>query len=457
MALIRSISGIRGQIAKDLTPRVIAEYVAGFSEIIPQGKVVVGRDGRNSGVWLENIVVGTLLAMGRDVIRLGIVPTPTVQVMVTELSAAGGISITASHNPIEWNGLKLINQEGVFFGQYENKKLFEIVDNYAFKCPNNFSSVITNYDAAIQTHINRILELPIFKETSLLNKIRDKKYKILIDCNNASGSFALQELLKNFGAEVIPINCEPNSLFVHPPEPNPQNLAETSKKIVEYHADIGFAVDPDADRLVIFDEKGTPVWEELTIVLAIQSVGENLEYFYPKSNKIVVNYSTTSLCEYIAKQYGLEVLRAPVGEINVVNKMKEVSAIIGGEGSGGVILPLCHYGRDSLVGISLILALVEKLNVKITELVSSFPELKMEKKTFQIYNDLEEKIENLVEFLGLSLMDVDTEDGFRISLENGWIQIRKSNTEPIVRVVCENFDKTEQERISKILDKIFNS
>lgn len=456
MTLIRSISGIRGQIAKDLSPKIIAEYVAGFSEIIPQGKVVVGRDGRNSGIWIEKIVVGTLLAMGRDVISLGIVPTPTVQLMVTELSASGGISITASHNPIEWNGLKFINQEGVFFGYYENKKLFEIVDNYAFKCSNNFSSVITNYDGSIQTHINRILELPIFKETSLLNKIKRKKYKVLIDCNNASGSIALQELLKNFGTEIIPINCEPNGLFVHPPEPNPQNLAETSRKITEYHADIGFAVDPDADRLVIFDEKGNPVWEELTIVLAIQSVGENLEYFYPKSNKIVVNYSTTSLCEYIAKKYGLEVLRAPVGEINVVNKMKEVSAIIGGEGSGGVILPICHFGRDSLVGISLILALLEKLNVKISELVSSLPAVKMEKKTFQINNDLEEKIENLVEILGLSLMDVNTEDGFRINLENGWIHIRKSNTEPIVRVICENFDKAEQERILKTLNKIFS-
>jgi len=455
MSLIRSISGIRGIIGKSLTPNVITEYVAGFSEIVPEGKVVIGRDGRPTGCWIENIVVGTLLAMGRDVVRLGIVPTPTVQVLVEELKASGGISITASHNPSEWNGLKFINQNGIFFGQYENKKLFELVDNKAFKCPNKFSSNVVEETQAIQIHVNKILSLPIFKETSILEKIRTKKFKVLIDCNNASGSIALQDLLKEFGAEVIALNCNPDGNFTHLPEPIPQNLLETSKQVLNHQCDIGFAVDPDADRLVIFDENGNAVWEELTIVLAIQSVAENLEYFNPKSNKVVVNYSTTSLAEYIAKKYGLEVLRAPVGEINVVQKMQEVSAIIGGEGSGGVILPLCHYGRDSLVGIALILSLLSKMNLTVSQIISSLPKVYMDKKTIPLKEDFEEKIEELVETLGLSLFGVNTEDGFRINLENGWLHIRKSNTEPIARIVYENFDFDEHQRISKLFAKIF--
>jgi len=455
MSLIRSISGIRGIIGNGLTPKTVVEYVAGFSEIIPEGKVVIGRDGRPSGNWIENIVIGTLLAMGRDVVRLGIVPSPTVQIMVEELKASGGISITASHNTIEWNGLKFINQNGTFLGHYENNKLFEIIDNGAFKCPNNFSSLVIDEHRSIDFHIKRILNLPIFQETDILEKIRKKKPKVLIDCNNASGSNALPKLLAEFGVEIICLNCNPDGKFAHPPEPIPQNLVEISAQVAKHQCDIGFAVDPDADRLVIFDENGNAIWEELTIVLAIQSVAENLEYFNPKSNKVVVNFSTTSLAEHIAQKYGLEVVRAPVGEINVVQKMQEVSAIVGGEGSGGVILPLCHYGRDSLVGIALILTLLDKMNLPISQIISTLPKVYMDKKTVPIDEDFEEKIENLVETLGLSLIDVYIEDGFRINLENGWLHIRKSNTEPIARVVYESFNTEEHRRISKILDKTF--
>lgn len=455
MSLVRSISGIRGIVGESLFPETITKYVAAFSDLLPEGEIVVGIDGRQSGTWIQQIVVGTLLAMNRKVLVSGITPTPTLQVLVENLKLAGGIAITASHNPANWNGMKFIRSDGTFLSKYENQKLFQIVDSSAFKYPRNFATEIKYENNLANIHIKKIFDLPLFKETRIIEKIKERKFKVVFDANNCSGSVIIPELLNSFGCEVIQINCELNGKFAHPAEPTPENIETIANVVVEKNADIGFVVDPDADRLVVIDENGKPIWEELTIVLAINSIGEFLEYFNPKSNKIVVNYSTTQLSEFIAKKYGLEVVRAPVGEINVVEKMKEVNAVIGGEGSGGVILPLCHYGRDSLVGIALILSLLAKLRKLVSEITSEYPNVYMKKSKINLDENFETKVEELLESLGLSLLDVNLEDGYRFETDFGWVHIRKSNTEPIARIIYETKTLEDSQKISKLISILF--
>ncbi|MFN3780821.1 MAG: phosphoglucosamine mutase, partial [Candidatus Kapaibacteriota bacterium] len=421
MALVRSISGVRGTIGDSFTPNIVANYITAFSEILPHGTIVIGYDGRPSGKWIENIVVGTLLALNRQVLLAGIVPTPTIQVLVEEMNAVGGISITASHNPEQWNGLKFIYSDGTFFNKYQNQKLFEFVDNTSFKFPNSNVTTSKLIENPYRYHLNKIFQLPLFKETDLSDKIKSKQFKVVFDANNASGSEIIPKLLEELGCEVIKVNCNKTGIFIHPPEPLPQNILEVANIVRNTKADIGFVVDPDADRLVLIDELGNPVLEEMTIALAIHTVGEFLEYFYPKGNKVVINYSTTKVCEHVAKMFGLDIHRAPVGEINVVTKMKELDAVVGGEGSGGVILPQCHYGRDALVGITLILSLLSKLDKPLSKILEKYPKTLMSKFQVEIDEEFDEKIEELINHFGISLLDVNTEDGFRFESDLGWI------------------------------------
>lgn len=455
MGLVRSISGVRGTIGDSLTPNIISKYITSFSEILPSGKIIVGNDGRPSGKWIENIVVGTLLALNRDVLTAGIVPTPTIQLLVEEMNADGGISITASHNPEQWNGLKFINKDGTFFNKYQNQKLFEFVDNSNFSFPNSNTATIRPVENPINFHLNKIFQLPLFRETNLLDKIKARNFKVVIDANNSSGSEIIPILLENLGCKVIKVNCDMNGIFMHPPEPIPQNISEIANIVRDTNADIGFVVDPDADRLVLIDELGHPIWEELTIALAIHSVGEFLEYFYPKGNKVVINYSTTKVCEHVAKMFGLDLHRAPVGEINVVTKMKELDAVVGGEGSGGVILPQCHYGRDSLVGITLVLSLLTKIEQPISRIIENYPKTLMNKYQVEIDEEFDEKIEELINSFGISLLDVNTDDGFRFESDFGWIHIRKSNTEPIARIICEVIQEKYISNIHNVIYKLF--
>ncbi|MFN3307364.1 MAG: phosphoglucosamine mutase, partial [Candidatus Kapaibacteriota bacterium] len=444
-----------GTIGESFTPNIVANYITAFSEILPHGTIVIGYDGRPSGKWIENIVVGTLLSLNRQVLLAGIVPTPTIQVLVEEMNAVGGISITASHNPEQWNGLKFINSDGTFFNKYQNQKLFEFVDNTSFKFPNSNVSTSKLIENPNRYHLNKIFQLPLFRETDLSDKIKSKKFKVVFDADNASGSEIIPTLLEELGCEVIKVNCNKTGIFIHPPEPLPQNILDVANIVRNTKADIGFVVDPDADRLVLIDESGNPVLEEMTIALAIHAVGESLEYFYPKGNKVVINYSTTKVCEHVAKMFGLDIHRAPVGEINVVTKMKELDAVVGGEGSGGVILPQCHYGRDALVGITLILSLLSKLDKPLSKILEKYPKTLMSKFQVEIDEEFDEKIEELINHFGINLLDVNTEDGFRFESDFGWIHIRKSNTEPIARIIFEVTNENNIHNIYNVISKLF--
>ncbi len=435
MPFIRSISGLRATLGDELTPSIVADYSTAFASFCPIGKIIVGYDGRPSGDWISSIVCSSLIASGREVVYIGMVPTPTVQFIIESKNAAGGIVITASHNDERWNGLKFLNSKGIFLNKEENARLFEFADRKSFTFAKSNYPKIEYYNSAIDEHINKILEIePLVEQLDFINQ---KKYKIVLDAVNASGSFAIQELLKLLNCSLIPLYADGSGLFPHNPEPLPINLTQLSEKVKSEDADIGIAVDPDADRLVLIDNKGEPIGEELTIAIAIDSV---FGYYFGKKELIgVINFSTSSICEEIAKKYNAKIFRSPVGEINVVSKMQSTGAIIGGEGSGGVILPACHYGRDSLVGIALLLALLSRKNQSISELVNEYPKLFMTKYK-QFYdkdiNLLLDKIKTK-----MSEFEINTEDGFYLTKENCSVQLRKSNTEPIIRIIAESKDE----------------
>lgn len=432
MPFIRSISGLRATIGDGLSPHLIAAYTTAFANTVKGKKIVLGRDGRPSGKWVEDIVRGTLIACGCEVRLIGVAPTPTVQLEVEHSDASGGIVITASHNPGEWNGLKFINSDGVFLDEVENKKLWDLVDNLSFKLPDMkyFPDHLHDHDA-LHRHIKKIRRISSIANN--LDSIKSKKFKVVVDAVNSSGSNIVPELLRSFDCEVIDLFCDGSGLFPHTPEPLPENLTDLAETVKAVRADIGIAVDPDADRLVLIDETGKAIGEEKTIALAVESTIMHSTHI----GSIVVNLSTSSMSEMTAAKYGFKTFRAPVGEINVVKKMKEVGAVIGGEGSGGVILPECHYGRDSLVGIGLILNLMSIKNKKLSELSDDLPKLemlKLKKKYTGSINELRDIIAKKYENHQITLLD-----GIRVDFADGtWFQLRTSNTEPIVRVIAES-------------------
>lgn len=455
MTLIRSISGLRGITETSLTPKVVNDYTLAFAQFCKQGKIIIGRDGRQSGKWIEEIVSKALLDSGLDVELLGIVPTPTVQLCVEKSDAIGGIAITASHNPSEWNGLKFINKDGIFLNQHENEILWKYLDNKKFETKiKKHKSKIYIDENAKQKHIDAIFNIPLFTNSENVSKIKQRKLKVVVDAVNASGSEIIPSLLKEFGCQVIKLFCDGNGDFPHTPEPLPQNLTQLSEVVKKNEADIGIAVDPDADRLVLVDENGVCIGEEKTICIAIESVLSsflNFEGVYSKS--IVVNQSTTALVEYIASKNNAVVYRSPVGEINVVQKMKQTNSIIGGEGSGGVILPVCHFGRDSLVGIALLLSLLALNKLTLSQIANSYPKYYMVKEKFYSSINLHfllEKIKKLFPYSRIIL-----EDGIKIIDDNSWIQLRSSNTEPIIRIIAESISEQEAKEYIKKVYSIF--
>ncbi|HEY4612612.1 MAG TPA: phosphoglucosamine mutase, partial [Bacteroidota bacterium] len=347
-----SISGVRGIVGPDLTPELAVKYASAFAEYCSRGTIVLGRDGRVTGKILGNIISSTLLAMGCDVMALGVCPTPTIQLAVEKARVQGGISITASHNPVEWNGMKFVASTGLFLNTEENKKLWAIADrplrNYASWERQGKHSSNTDF---IDLHVQEVLSLPYLTVAN----IRRKSFKVVVDCVNGAGGIVVPKLLRELGCTVIEMNCDASGLFAHTPEPIPENLGDLCVRVQQERADLGIAIDPDADRLVLIDERGVPLGEEYTIATVVKFILEKEASISSKKHKVVVNQSTTRAIDDIANEYGAEVTRTPVGEINVTSAMKEIGATIGGEGSGGVILPKIHLGRDSLVGIALVL------------------------------------------------------------------------------------------------------
>ncbi len=450
MSIVNSISGMRATI-DELTTEFIEKYANAFNSFLPAGKIIIGRDGRPSGKKIEKTLIDTFVKLEREIEVLDIVPTPTVQLMVEHSNAVGGIIITASHNPSNWNGLKFLNSNGIFLDAEENKKFWYFLDKPK-EYNNNvlYDSFLTYNRNSLNFHIDKILSVDFIKEN--LTNIYKKNYTVVVDAVNASGSVIICDLLKRLNCNVIKLYCDGTGIFPHIPEPLPVNLTDLSKAVIEYKADLGVAVDPDADRLVLVDNFGNNISEENTICIAIQSI---LELTKLNDLNIVVNQSTTQLVDDIANLYNCHVMRSAVGEINVVKKMQEVSAIIGGEGSGGVILPVCHYGRDSLVGICLVLSLLAKKNINIYDLIAKYPYYeisKVKKNISSDFNDIKNILLNKYKYNNISLID-----GIKIYFNNrSWVHIRPSNTEPIIRIIAEAEKGETLNIIKDIENDIYN-
>ena len=442
--LMKSVSGIRGVVGKSLTPEIVLHYSSSFGIMSNRGKIVIGRDTRVSGEMLEKGVISGLMSVGCNVINLGICPTPTIQFMVEKQKANGGIAITASHNPIEWNGLKFIGGDGLFLDEKEWEKLNNIYEKKRIGYV-NWKNVDTSidYDSAIEDHIEKILDLPYISP----DRIAQRKFQVVVDCVNGAGGKIIPYLLQKLGCTVYPLNCDQSGIFPHNPEPLPENLTELCEKVKFYGADIGFAVDPDGDRLAVVDENGVPLGEDYTLVLAVKYILEK------KKGDVVVNETTSRAVDDIASDFSVRVERTKVGEIYVSQKMREIGSPIGGEGNGGVILPEVHLGRDAMVGISIIIQMLAEYNTSIGKLREELPDYYMVKRKVQlsdnVYNKVIKKLSSESSKEDLSLID-----GLKINKKNWWIHIRKSRTEPAVRVVCEAKSKKKVEEIYKGIEKI---
>ena len=438
--LMVSVSGIRGLVGNGLDPNTIVKYVSAYADFCGNGKIVIGSDGRISGNMVKNIIIGTLIAKGNDIIDIGICPTPTVLYNVKKLGAVGGIQISASHNPNEWNALKLLNANGEFMTPEENKIMLNKLESSSNYKKWNELGKLSTYDEGLKNHIVNVLKLVD------VELIKSKKFKVVLDCVNGAGSYMMPKFLKDLGCEVIELNCEKTGIFPRLPEPIPENLIETMKFVKEKNADLAIVVDPDVDRLVLITDKGEPFIEENTITLSAKHVLSKTK------GNVVVNLSTTRAVDDIANAQNCKVFRAPVGEANVVKLMKEVNAVIGGEGSGGVIYPELHYGRDALVGTVLTLEHLAMQNKKLSQIKDELPQYFIAKKKIELKNVNPDKIIEQVKEKYKS-EKINTEDGLRIDFDNHWVHFRKSNTEPIIRCIAEA--KTEAEA-NLFIDKYFN-
>ncbi|GAA4136656.1 phosphoglucosamine mutase [Sphingobacterium kyonggiense] len=455
MALIKSISGIRGTIGgkpgDNLTPVDIVKFTAAYGKIITANAanktIVVGRDARISGEMVSNLVIGTLQSIGVDVIDLGLSTTPTVEIAVPKLGAAGGIILTASHNPGQWNALKLLNEKGEFISDAEGKEVLALGESLDF----DFAEVeelgsVTKDDSFLQKHIEDVLAL----EYVDVDAIRQADFKVAVDAVNSTGGTFIPALLEALGVKTVyKIHCEPNGHFPHNPEPLKEHLTDLSKAVVENKADLGIAVDPDVDRLVFMMEDGELFGEEYTLVAVSDFI------LSQKKGNTVSNLSSTRALRDVTEKHGGEYYAAAVGEVNVVTKMKEVDAVIGGEGNGGVIYPASHYGRDSLVGVALFLTHLAKLGKKVTEYRAELPQYYMSKNKITLTPGLD--IDNLLAKMQEKHAHEEhsTIDGLKIDFPNEWVHLRKSNTEPIIRIYSEGPTAEAAEAIAqKIMNEI---
>lgn len=440
MSLMVSISGIRGVVGDSLTPDIVIKYASAYAEYTNYGTIVVGRDGRITGHSLTNLITATLVQAGCTVIDIGICPTPTVGLAVERFKAAGGIAVTASHNPMIWNGMKFIAPTGMFLNAEENGKFWSIADRGNFKYRGwNTQGTVEIHSEFIKDHIRSILSLPYIDK----RKIAARKLKVVVDCVNASGGIIVPPLLREFGCDVAELHCDVSGIFAHTPEPIPENLTELSARVVKEKADLGIAIDPDSDRLVLITEQGIPFVEEYTIVSAAKFV-LNAEKRLGKGNHtVVVNLSTTRAVDDVAEEYGAKVYRTPVGEINVASKMKDLGSVIGGEGSGGVILPQVHLSRDAIVGVGLFLQLLTEFGGSASELKKSLPQYEIVKNKIELGTMKPDVILAKLHEKYSKTENTNNDDGLKIDFASSWVHLRKSNTEPIIRIIAEAKTKDE--------------
>jgi len=455
LTLIKSISGIRGTIGgkagDGLTPIDIVKFTAAYGAWVinktQNKRIVLGRDARISGEMVNNLVIGTLQGLGIEVIDLGLSTTPTVEIAVPMEKAGGGIILTASHNPKQWNALKLLNEKGEFISDADGKQVLEMAEaaEFEFADVNELGKVVTN-DTYLQKHIDAVLALPLVD----IDAIKKANFKIAIDCVNSTGGIFIPALLKALGVETIyELYCTPNGEFPHNPEPLPENLTEIAKVVQEKRADLGIVVDPDVDRLCFVNEDGTMFGEEYTLVAVADYVLKNTP------GNTVSNLSSTRALRDVTERAGTTYTAAAVGEVNVVNQMKASNAIIGGEGNGGIIYPESHYGRDALVGIALFLSHLAKFGKSISLLRSTYPAYHISKNKITLTPEMD--IDALLIKVQERYKDQpnSTIDGLKIEFANEWVHLRRSNTEPIIRIYSEAENETVAENLAnKIISDI---
>ncbi len=442
MSLMISVSGIRGVFGTDLTPENLTQFTAAFGEWSGSGKIVVGRDTRVTGQICEDIVCATLLSVGCDVVKVGVAPTPTVAMGVLKHQADGAIIISASHNPEEWNALKLLNSKSEFLDENQGNEVIEISKNqsYTYKKFNEIGSVTEDNDL-LDYHIQKILDLPYIDR----ELIASKDFSIAIDPVNGTGATSLPKLLNRLGVNTIEaINDEPTGLFAHVAEPLPEYLGDICELVKEKGCDLGIVTDPDADRLALVTNKGILFGEEYTQATTFDFLLDK------KAGPSATNLSSSRVAEDVAKKYNQQCYRSKVGEINVVEKMQEVDAVIGGEGNGGVINPDLHYGRDALVGTAMILQLLAERNVSADDYRNSLPDYFMRKDKMQLADVDGDALLNKAEQLYADY-NPNTTDGVKIDFEEGWVHLRKSNTEPIIRIYSEG---TSPEKAKELADQV---
>jgi phosphomannomutase len=440
--IIRSISGVRGITETHLTPELSVVYARALHQFLPKGVIMAGQDSRPSGEDIIHAMMDELVRLGRTVIYCGIVPTPTVQFMVHNTEAVGGFIVTASHNPIEWNGLKFVREDSTFLHPNECEQLFNLVDKNKELQDAKDLGIIWPEQNAIQKHVIACVSLKCID----LNQIQRRHFKIVIDAVNGAGAHALPSMLESLGCELIELNCEPDGNFTRGTEPLPENLKDLCQAVISHDADAGFAVDPDADRLAVVNEKGEPLGEEYTLVLAADGYLENIV----KSEKFVVNLSTSLALEKLAESKNCSVIRSAVGEINVVTKMNEIGSDLGGEGNGGVILRECHLGRDSLVAVTMVLNRLSQSNETLSEIHQSLPQFEIIKDKVSLEGiDPEELIRKVSGLFNDA--DKNTLDGIKFTWDDKWVHLRKSNTEPIMRIYAEAPNKDSAKKLVEMV------
>lgn len=436
--LMISVSGIRGVFGETLTPEIAMKYAAHFGIFSDRGKIIVGRDSRTTGKAMFNAVSAGLLSVGCDVIDLGIVSTPTVLLAVEHSAAAGGIAITASHNPAEWNALKLVGSNGMFlFPKMADSFLSTLDKPITYAGWEQVGRLYSDKDGS-RRHVEKILQIPYLD----VEKIKARKFKVVLDCVNGAGGVIAPDLLRSLGCEVIELNCEPTGVFAHVPEPLNVNLGELEDAVAAHKADLGFATDPDVDRLSIVDETGKCIGEEFSLLLAEKFI------LSKRNGDIVTNLSSSMASEDIAAEFGVKVYRTRVGEINVGKKMQELQSPVGGEGNGGIICPEVHYTRDAPAGMALILGYLAERRQPISRLAAEIPHYYFAKNKVKVnpaeLDIIMAKVPEI--FAGYPL---DTTDGVKVLGKKFWIHIRKSGTEPIIRIYVESESAEKSEQICR--------